>query len=284
MDRLILHNDGIVPLADTRLSPGQSGLLSGWGVFTTLRLYRGQPFQFHHHWERMTRDAVRLGVDLGDFREATVRNGIVRLASANQRLEGMGRVWFVRNDGGLWSDGLKRAPTDLLVFTRELVPWPESHRLMLQENAVFSAGVLSGAKVLSWAQNALLLERARTQGFDDALLLNEHGELAECTSANIFVVRDGSVFTPPLSSGCLPGVTREVLFEIAAQAGVKLVERTLKPEDLAGADEVFISSTTRELASVSFVSPRWTYAAPGPVARELEAAFRQYVEEVAGKE
>ena len=284
MDRLILHNDSIRPVSEAGLSPGQSGLLSGWGVFTTLRLYHGQPFQFRHHWERMSRDAARLGVDLSDFREATVRDAIVRLASANQRLEGMGRVWFVRNDGGLWSDGIERPPADLLAFTRELVPWPQSHCLLLQENAVFSAGVLSGAKMLSWAQNALLLERARTQGFDDALLLNEHRELAECTSANIFLVRDGSVFTPPLSSGCLPGVTRELLFEIGPPAGIQLQEQTLSPDDLSGAAEVFISSTTREVAAVRFVSPRWTYAAPGPVTQQLEAAFRQYVEEVVGKE
>ncbi|HXJ95105.1 MAG TPA: aminotransferase class IV [Terriglobia bacterium] len=279
MDQLILHNDSIVPLADTRLSPGQSGLLSGLGVFTTLRVYRGQPFQFHHHWQRMSRDAGRLGVNLSDFTEATVRDAIVRLASANQRVEGMGRVWFVRNDGGLWSDGIKRRPTDLLVFTRELVPWPESHRLLLQENAVFSAGVLSGAKMLSWAQNALLLERARAQGFDDALLLNERGELAECTSANIFVVGGGAVLTPPLSSGCLPGVTREVLFEIACAAGVELREGNLTPDDLSVADEVFISSTTREVAAVSFVSPQWTYAAPGAITQKLETAFRRYVNE-----
>ncbi len=280
MDQLILHNDSIVPLADARLSPGQSGLLSGWGVFTTLRIYRGKPFQFHHHWERMSRDAARLGVDLVGFTEATVRQAIVKLTRANKRLDGMGRVWFVCNDGGLWSDGLKRQPTDLLVFTRGLVPWPESHRLLVQENAVFSAGVLAGAKVLSWAQNALLLERARAQGFDDALLLNEHGELAECTSANIFVVRGGTVLTPPLSSGCLPGVTREVLFGIASQADIELREGKLAPEDLSGADEVFISSTTREVAAVSFVSPRWAYAAPGPITQRLEAAFRRYVEEV----
>lgn len=283
MDQLILHNHSILPLGDARLSPGQSGLLSGWGVFTTLRLYRGQPFQFHHHWERMTRDAARLGLDLGDFTQATVRDAIVRLANANQRPEGTGRVWFVRNDGGLWSDGVKRPPADLLVFTRELVSWPASHRLTMQENAVFSAGVLSGAKTLSWAQNALLLERARAQGFDDALLLNERGELAECTSANIFVVRGGKVLTPPLSSGCLPGVTREVLFEIARRAGVELVEQTLLPQDLSGADEVFISSSTRDVAAVSFVSPRWNYVAPGPITQRLESSFRSYVAEVLEK-
>jgi branched-chain amino acid aminotransferase len=283
MDRLILHNDRILPVSEARLSPGQSGLLSGWGVFTTLRLYRGEPFQFHHHWERMSRDAARLGVDLAGFTEAAVRQAIVRLASANKRVEGMGRVWFVRNQGGLWSDDIHRPAADLLVFTRDLVPWPKSHRLLMQENAVFSAGVLAGAKMLSWAQNTLLLERARAQGFDDALLLNERGELAECTSANVLVVRDGRVVTPPLSSGCLQGVTREVLFEIASAAGIQLQEQTLTLDDLSGAEEVFISSTTREVASVSFVSPRWSYEAPGPVTQELEAAFRRYVDEVLGK-
>ena len=283
MDRLILHNDRVIPLADARLSPGQSGLLAGWGVFTTLRIYRGQPFRFHDHWERMSHDAERLGVNLGDFQETAVREVIVQLAAANQRLEGMGRVWFVRNRGGIWSDDVKRPATDLLVFTRELVPWPESHRLILQEHALCSGGVLAGAKMLSWAQNALLLERAHAQGFDDALLLNERGELAECTSANVFVVRGGSVLTPPLSSGCLPGVTREVLFEIAPPAGVQLHEQTLTSDDLSRADEVFISSTTREVAAVSVVSPRWSCAAPGPVTQRLEAAFQRYVHQVLGE-
>jgi branched-chain amino acid aminotransferase len=280
MDQLILHNNNIVPLADARLSPGQSGLLAGWGVFTTLRIYRGQPFRFHDHWERMSRDASRLGVDLTAFAEEAVRQAIVRLTGANQRLEGMGRVWFVRNHGGIWSDGIKRQATDLLVFTRELVPWPQSHRLMMQEHALCTGGVLAGAKILSWAQNALLLERAHAQGFDDALLLNERGELAECTSANVFVVRGGGVLTPPLSSGCLPGVTREVLFEIASSAGIQLQEQTLTPDDLSQADEVFISSSTREVAAVTSVSPSWSYQAPGPITQRLEAEFQRYVDDV----
>jgi branched-chain amino acid aminotransferase len=132
--------------------------------------------------------------------------------------------------------------------------------------------------MLSWAQNVLLLERARAGGFDDALLLNERGELAECTSANIFLVRRGEVFTPPLSSGCLPGVTREVLLGIAAQAGVAIREEVLTLDDLSGAEEVFISSTTREVAGVKFVSPRWSYVAPGQITTTLEAAFTSYVQ------
>ena len=277
MDSLILHNGRIVPLAEATLSPGQSGLLAGWGVFTTLRIYRGQPFEFHRHWLRMARDAARLGVDL-IYRESDVREQIMELARANERPEGMGRAWFVRNSGGLWADNRDRPATDLLVFTRELVRWPDAHRLMLQQNALCSGSVLAGAKILSWAQNTLLLERAHTQGFDDALLVNEKGELAECTSANIFLVRAGKVLTPPLSSGCLPGVTREVLFEVASQAGVEIQEQSLGPDDLSSADEVFVSSTTREVAPVGFVSPHWSYAVPGKIASELEAAFKRYVD------
>ncbi|HEY6291825.1 MAG TPA: aminotransferase class IV [Terriglobia bacterium] len=276
MDPLILHNGRILPLAQARLSPGQSGLLAGWGVFTTLRLYHGRPFEFHRHWQRMARDAARLGVELV-YGEEAVRDQIVELASANQRFEGAGRVSFVRNGGGLWSDGVNQPPTDLLVFTRELVAWPQSHRLVLQENAVLSTAVLAGVKMLAWAPNTLLLERARSEGFDDALLLNEKGELVECTSANVFLVYGGRVLTPPLSSGCLRGVTRDVLFEIAPRADVEIREQILTSSDLSGADEVFISSSTREVVGVGYVSPGWTYAVPGEITQTLENAFQRYV-------
>ncbi len=285
MDRLILHSDRIVPLSHARLSPGQAGLLAGWGVFTTLRLYRGQPFEFHRHWERMTRDAARLGIEM-IYSESEVASAIAELARVNDRPEGMARVWFVRNHGGIWADDDPRAATDLLVFTRELVPWPAEHRLLIVPHAIYSAGVLAGAKMLSWAQNSLLAERARAQGYDDALLLNEHDELAECTSANVFLVIAERVLTPPLASGCLAGVTRDVLFDIAPRAGIELREQPLTLDDLARAEEVFISSTTREVAGVGVVDSgqgkvlRWPV--PGKVTEALETAFQQDVEQKLG--
>ena len=95
MDKLILHNERTLPLTEAHLSPGQAGLLAGWGVFTTLRIYQGQPFEFHRHWHRMAHDATRLNLDM-TYEEEAVRQGIVRLAAANHREEGMARVWFVR--------------------------------------------------------------------------------------------------------------------------------------------------------------------------------------------
>src|ERR1035438_1483397 len=96
MDSLIYHNDRIIPLAEARLSPGQMGLLMGWGVFTTLRIYEGVPFAFDRHWARMAHDAKRLGIAL-DYDQEEVRQTIIRLAASNQRREAMARLSFVKN-------------------------------------------------------------------------------------------------------------------------------------------------------------------------------------------
>lgn len=276
MDPLILHNDRILSLEDAHLSPGQMGLLMGWGIFTTLRIYEGFPFAFNLHWARMTHDAQRLGVPW-PYRQDEARAAIVRLAAANHRPEAMARVSFVKNHGGLWAEPAARPPTDFLVFTRELVQWPAVHRLKLHPHAIYSPGRFAGAKMISWVQNAAVLEQVHAEGFDDALLLNERGHIAECTSANFFAVRGRSVLTPPLSSGCLPGITREVLREVVPSAGYEFFERNLTPEDLSAVDEVFITSTTREVAAVGPIRPDWNFPAPGSVTQALEEAFGQYV-------
>jgi branched-chain amino acid aminotransferase len=277
MDSLIYHNDRIIPLAEARLSPGQMGLLMGWGVFTTLRIYQGVPFAFDRHWERMARDAERLAIALG-YHQKDVWGAIVKLAAANQRPEAAARLSFIKNHGGLWADAAGCPATDLLIFTREVAVWPAAHKLLLVPNAIFSIAKLAGAKMLSWVQNAGTLERAHAQGYDDALLLNEQGHLAECTSANVFLVRGRQVLTPPLSSGCLPGITREALQEVIPTAGYELREQDLTPADLDAAEEVFISSTTREVAGVGSIHPNWKYPAPGKATREIEAAFQKYVQ------
>ena len=276
MDRLIFHNDRIVPLEEARLSPGQVGLLMGWGVFTTIRVYQGLPFAFERHWARMSRDAKLLGVTLG-YEQETVRQAIIDLARANQHPESMARVSFVKNKGGLWAEEHDRPDTDLLIFIRELVAWPAVQHLHLEPGGINSAGPYAGAKMLSWVSHAAVLEKAHAAGFDDALLVNEKGNLAECTSANVFLIRSGEVLTPLLSSGCLGGITREILFEIAPRAGVHLREQDLTKDDLNSADEVFISSTTREISAVGSISPQWKFQAPGPVSQRLEEAFRGYV-------
>ena len=277
MDAHVYHNGRILPLKDVHLSPGQVGLLMGWGVFTTLRIYRGVTFAFERHWARMARDAARLEIDLA-YQEDAVREAAAELARANQRPEGAARVSFVKNHGGIWGEPEGLPPTDLLIFTRELSRWPAANRLVIEPMGILSGGHYAGAKMLSWVPHAAVLERAHAAGFDDALLINERGQIAECTSANVFLVRGGKVLTPPLSSGSLGGITREILFEIAPAAGVELREQDLTTADLSTAEEVFISSTTREVAPVESISPNWKFPAPGQISMALEHAFQRFVE------
>ena len=131
----------------------------------------------------------------------------------------------------------------------------------------------------SWLGNVWSLQGAQMRGFDEAILLNERKEVAECTAANIFCVQGGRVRTPALESGCLEGVTRAVLLEIAAGAGVKAEETTLSLDDHYNADEVFITSTNRNLIGVGEIEGHKFADAPGPVTQKLERAFAAYAEE-----
>ena len=159
------------------------------------------------------------------------------------------------------------------MFPRIAIPcgWP------LREQGRHAASPLAGAKVTSWLMNVWCLQEAQRAGFDEVVLLNERGEVSECTSANIFCVRGGRVATPPLDSGCLEGVTRDILLEIGAGAGAPMEERTLFPEDLYAADEVFISSTNRGVLAVAEIAGQKIAAVPGHVTQQLEKAFAAYV-------
>jgi branched-chain amino acid aminotransferase len=247
MHRHLLHNDQIRETGDLIVSPGQVGLLNGWGVFSTIRVYDGVLFAWERHFARMQRDAARLRVPFPASSD-DLHEPLLRLIEANHAHNATLRVVVVRNQGGMWQGPAATRPFDVVAFTADVNKWGDSVRLGMVPHARHAANEFAGVKYLSWSENLTWNERAHQQGFDEVILLNERGEIAELTSANIFAVHGGRVSTPPLSSGCLPGITRATLLDIA-----KIEERTLFPADLESADEVFISSTTRELMPVSAV-------------------------------
>ena len=267
------HNGVLVAGSDIRLSPFQTGLLSGWGLFSTLRIYQGVPFAFEEHWRRLAADGERLHVDMAELAGEAER-GFAALVEANRAQEAVARIYCIRNHGGLLDQPSPR-PTDLLIFTRELRTWPATAKLRLQPHGRHAQAPLAGTKTLTWAHNLVLLEEANRDGFDDVLLLNERGEVAECTSANLFAVRAGALLTPPLSAGALPGVSRRVVLEAAPRHGLPAAEQTLRPEDLYAADEVFITSTTREVQPVAALDAR--VLTPGPVTARVAELFRREV-------
>jgi branched-chain amino acid aminotransferase len=251
MHRFLLHNDEIHETGDRVLSPGQVGLMNGWGIFSTIRVQDGVMFAWERHWARMHRDAVRMRVPFPD-NAAFLEQKLYRLIEKNQAANSTLRVIVVRNRGGMWEGPSERA-FDTIALTAPLNDWGESVKLAMIPNARHAACEFAGTKYLSWSENLARYERVHEQGFDEAVLLNERGEIAECTSANIFTVNGGQVWTPPLSSGCLPGVTRALLLEEIRVPGLAVAEKTLFKEDLEAADEIFVTSTTRDLMPVASV-------------------------------
>ena len=252
MHRFLLHNDQVLDATTHDLAAGQVGLLAGWGVFSTIRVADGVLFAFERHWDRMRRDAKRLRVPFPAEAE-WMQSRLLRLVEANSAANATMRVVIVRNRGGLWQGPGVDRDFDLIAFTADLAAWPGTVRLGVKAAARYSQSEFASTKMLSWAQNLVYYEQAHERGLDEYVLLNERGDIAECTSANIFAVFGSTVCTPPLSSGCLPGVTRALLLTEIKATGFTTVERPLTPADLEKADQVLISSTTRDLLVVESV-------------------------------
>ena len=246
LHRHILHNGHIRDASAPVLSVGQAGLLSGWGVFTTMRVADGVLFAFERHWARIQRDAAAFHIPIpGDGEQ--VQRELLELVEANQAYSATLRLAIVRNGPGMWADPSVGRPSDLIALTADSKEWGDGVKLAYVREARHAACIFAGTKILSWAMNLTWLESVQSRGFDEAILLNERGEVAECTSANIFIANGSQVWTPPLNSGCLPGITREVLLGEIHVPGIEVGEKTLMPADLESADEVFITSTTRDL-------------------------------------
>jgi branched-chain amino acid aminotransferase len=280
--RQIFHNDRIVRVDEARVSPGQAGLFNGWGLFTTMRIFQGVAFAYERHWRRLEKDAARIRMPF-QFDAAVVRRHLGELLAANQVVEGTARIYLIYNRVGFWQGDDRMPEVDLIVCTAGLPPHSDRARLGVAAHGRHAAAPLAGVKTTSWLNNVWQLAEAQKAGWTEVILLNERDEVAECTSANIFCVKGGAVFTPPLSSGCLEGVTRSVLLEIAPGAGVPMSEKTLTLADFHAADEVFITSTNRTLLGVSEICGRQYSVVMGPVVQKLEHAFdatmREYVKE-----
>ncbi|MGA3187932.1 MAG: aminotransferase class IV [Bryobacteraceae bacterium] len=251
MHRFLLHNDEIRDAGERLVSPGQVGFMNGWGVFSTIRVQDSVLFAWERHWARMKRDAARMRVPFPEDAK-WLEERLYRLIDANRAAHSTLRVVIVRNRGGMF-EGPSEKAFETVAFTAPLNNWGEAVKLGMVPQGRHAGSEFAGTKYISWSENLTRYERAHEQGFDEVVLLNERDEVAECTSANIFVVKDESVFTPPLRCGCLPGVTRALLLEEIHVQGIAVSERVLLRADLESADEIFITSTTRDLMPVASV-------------------------------
>jgi branched-chain amino acid aminotransferase len=249
--------------------------MNGWGVFSTLRVCQGVLFAYERHYDRMARDATRMHVPFR-ISASELEELLLRLVVENNAFEATLRVAVVRNRGGLFEAPQLTQESDVIAFTTDLTDWGEGVKLSYVPNGRHAASPFAGIKMTSWAQNLTWYEEAHEHGFDEVILLNEVGQVSECTSANVFVIQDENVWTPPVeSSGCLAGVTRAILLEQLQIRGLIVSERELTPSDLEESEQVFITSTTRDLLPVLEVDNQ-PLAQKHDILARLQKAFSGY--------
>jgi branched-chain amino acid aminotransferase len=275
--RYVFHNDQVQPVEKTRWSTGQGGLICGWGLFTTLRIARGEAFAYERHWRRLEKDSATTRLPLA-YTGAKVRVHLQEVIRANKMQEGCARIYLVWNTVGGWRSDENMPEVDLVITTADLPHYPDMVRLSVLEHGRHASSPLAGVKTISWLDSVWASAEAHRAGFDEVVLLNERGEVSECTAANIFALKGDKVVTPPLSSGCLEGVTRGVLMEIAVDAGTSVVEQTLRLDDLYAAEEVFVTSTNRNVIGVKEIGGREVGGGnTGPVTKKLDEVFDAYI-------
>lgn len=260
-------NGELLPDDDALVSVFDHGLVVGDGVFETIKVAAGVPFAMTRHLQRLRRSALGLGLvepDLESIREGAMA---VVAGSGAPPLARM-RITYTAGKGPLGSERGNSPATSIVAMAEQplpaaavdvaTVPWPRNER-----------GALSGLKTTSYGENVRALAYAAERGGSEAIFPNTIGQLCEGTGTNVFVVKSGRLLTPPLSSGCLAGVTRALVIEWA-----DAVEEDLPLDALATADEAFLSGTTRDVQPIRNVDGKPLPAVPGPVTRKAVEIFK----------
>jgi branched-chain amino acid aminotransferase len=274
-------NGRLTDAAHAAISPLDHGFLYGYGVYETLRTYDRVPFMFDRHMKRLrdSAGAVFMPVPVSD---AEMLARIEQTMAAVPGLqEAYIRILLTRGEGDFSYDP-NASPEPTLVLVVKNFPEPPAEKFDKGIKLAFvsvmrnhPASVNPRIKSNNLLNNALAMQEALAKGAEEALLRNHRGEIAECSQSNIFIVRDGGALTPPLDAGLLAGITREFVFEVGRACGVPVAEAALNEADVMGADEVFITGTTREVTPVAAIDGKPIGAGrPGPVTRRLLETFR----------
>ena len=279
----IYLNGDLVAKEDAKISVFDHGLLYGDGVFEGIRLYNGCVFKLDEHLERLEYSAKAILLDLPLDREQ-MKNAVCDTCRANNLENGYVRLVVTRGPGhlGLTPDGC--GPAGVIIIADDIQLYPEElyqkglKIISVPTRRINSSALPPAVKSLNYLNNILAKIEAKKVGFQEALMLNDKGEVAECTGDNVFIISKGVLYTPPLDSGSLRGITRGAVIDLAQELGLPCKEQALTRYDLWTADECFLTGTAAEVIPCVEVDHREIDTGnPGIMTRRLIALFREKV-------
>lgn len=280
MHPIIYLNRTMVEATKARVAPVSSAMLYGRGVFTTLAVYNSLPFLWSKHWERLSTHATKLAVDLTGLTEKAVGDALRKLIAVNQVNSGRARVILLARSGrDVWKTKTTSSKnTDLIIMTGEPHKKPASGlSLAVSPYRVSTFSPTTGIKSLNYLDHVLSWEEAQTRDFDEAVILNERGEIVSGTLANIFWVTNGTIHTPALSTGAMAGITRDCVIDIASKHFIPVVEGVYEMADLTEADEIFLTSSGLGVAQVTTFDFRRYNLEAGKLVGTLSSAFAKLI-------
>ncbi|MCK4965226.1 MAG: aminotransferase class IV [Dehalococcoidia bacterium] len=282
MEVLIYLNGALVPRGEARISPYDRGILYGYGLFETMRSYGGWVFCLDRHLARLMHSAGKIGLDVG-LDPAALEQAIHKTLEANKLSDARIRLTVLAGEGERGLTPPTSGTLTVIIVAEKLVsPPPQAYEDGISAAVVStrrnSQSPLSRIKSIGYLDNLLAHSEAVAAGADEAILLNEQGFVAECSTSNIFLVVGGRLLTPSAESGILPGITREVVLELAQGLGITTVVGEIPLADLLGADEAFLTNSIVEVMPITEVDGRPVgRGKPGEVTERLMSAYREQV-------
>jgi branched-chain amino acid aminotransferase len=282
-EKLIYIDGEFYPKSQAKISVFDHGLLYGDGVFEGIRAYQGIVFKLTEHVARLFQSAHAMMLEIPLTKEAIIE-AVLETLRKNKMKDAYIRLVVTRGVGDLGLDPRKCPKATIIVIPgaiilhgndakekgiTALISWVRRHPVDATSHEI---------KSLNYLNSVMAKIEANAAGADEAICLDKNGFVAEGVGENIFIVRNGKLFTPPVCSGALPGITAQVIAKLAAKLGVEVTESNITPYQLFNADEVFFTGTAAEIVPIREVNKRQIgNGKPGPITKKLIVAFQKVV-------
>src|SRR5213596_2400833 len=271
--------------ANAKISVFDHGLLYGDGIFEGIRFYNGRVFRLEEHlyrlWDSARSICLEIPMTMRDMTEA-----VLETIRQNHLRDGYIRLLVTRGTGNLGLNPMQcKSPSVIIIAATIALYHEDFYRKGLSIVTCATrrsnpAALNPAVKSLNYLNNVMARIEANLAGADEALMLNDAGNVAECTADNVFIIKRGQIFTPPITAGALRGITRSIVFEIAAELGIKIMETDITRHDVFIADECFLTGTAAEIIPVIKADGRVIgNGKPGPITARTIARFREMTRE-----